>query len=333
MASAVVLGIDFGGTKVAIAVGDLDGNRLGAVTIPAAESGAAAVLAATIDAGRGLLARVAPGSELAGLGVSTFGIPGPSGVALAPAIDGWADLPLDRELGAAFDRVPIRLVTDVKAAAQVEADRGALAGHDPAVYLNLGTGLAVAIVAGGSVIAGHHGASGEIGYNLRGLGDVGLRLDDRTPLEATVSGGALLAAAARVAAKRPGFTAPSGGPGAGSSRAPGITGAAFFDAVAEDRAFAAVLDDFLTELSFHLVNLAIAVDPQRIAVGGGLVRSWELIGPRLRAALDAAVPYPPELVIAAFPYDAPLIGALVHGVAAARGRPTGVGTVQKGRPG
>ena len=314
MPPAVVLGIDFGGTKIAIAVGDLDGNRLGAVTIPAAaESGAAASLAAAIDAGRRLLARIAPGSELAALGVSTFGIPGPSGVALAPAIDGWADVPLDRELGAAFDRVPVRLVTDVKAAAQVEADRGALAGHDPAIYLNLGTGLAVAIVAGGSVVAGRHGASGEIGYNLRGLGDVGLRLDDRAPLEAIVSGGALLAAAGRVV--------------------PGITGAAFFDAVTRDRALAGVLDQFLTELSFHLVNLAIAVDPQRIAVGGGLVRSWELIGPRLRAALDAAVPYPPELVIAAFPYDAPLIGALAHGVAAAHGRPTGVGTMQKGTPG
>src|SRR4051794_34461376 len=226
MPPAVVLGIDFGGTKIAIAVGDLDGNRLGGVTVPAAaESGAQASLAAAIDAGHRLLARVAPGSELAGLGVSTFGIPGPSGVALAPAIDGWADLPLGRELGAAFDRVPVRLVTDVKAAAQVEADRGALAGRDPAVYLNLGTGLAVAIVAGGSVIAGHRGASGEIGYNLRGLGDVGLRLDDRTPLEATVSGGALLAAAARVV--------------------PGITGAAFFDAVTQDRALAGVLDDFL----------------------------------------------------------------------------------------
>jgi len=126
------------------------------------------------------------------------------------------------------------LVTEV-------ADRGALAGCDPALYLNLGTGLAVAIVAGGTVLAGRHGASGEIGYNLRDLGDVGRGLDDRTPLEATVSGGALLAAAGRVS--------------------PGITGAAFFGAVAEDPALAGVLDEFLTELSFHLVNLAVAVDP------------------------------------------------------------------------
>jgi glucokinase len=309
MPSAVVLGIDFGGTKVALAVGDLDGNRLGAVTIPAAaEAGAKAALTSTIAAAHDLLGRIAPGQRPAGVGVSTFGIPGPDGVALAPAIDGWAGLKLHDELGSAFGNPPIRLITDVKAAAKVEAARGALAGCDPAIYLNLGTGLAAAIVAGGTVITGRHGASGEIGYNLRGPGDVGLRLEERTPLEATVSGGALLAAASRAA--------------------PHITGGGeLFGGTARDPALAGVLDAFLTELSFHLVNLAIAVDPQRIAVGGGMVRSWDQLAPRLRAALDAAVPYPPELVIAAFPFDAPLIGALAQGVAAALGRPTGVATV------
>jgi len=312
MPARVVLGIDFGGTKIALAVGDLDGNRLGTVTIPAAaESGAKASLASAIEAAHQLLGRVTPGRELAGVGISTFGIPGPTGVALAPAIDGWADLALQHEFSVAFDGVPIRLATDVKAAAQVEAAQGALAGCDPAIYLNLGTGLAAAIVAGGTVIAGRNGAAGEIGYNLRGLTDVGKGLDDRTPLEEAVSGGALLAAAA--------------------AAAPEFSGAAaFFGKTADDPALAGVLADFLTELAFHLVNLAIAVDPQRIAVGGGMVRAWDLIGPPLRAALDAAVPYPPELVIAAFPYDAPLIGALSQGVAAARGRLLGVATVQKG---
>ena len=314
MPSTVVLGIDFGGTKIAVAVGDLDGNRLGAVTIPAAAaSGAAASLASAIKAAHELLDRIAPGRELAGVGVSTFGIPGPDGIALAPAIDGWADLALHRDLGAAFGGVPVRVATDVKAAAGVEATQGALAGCDPAIYLNLGTGLAAAIVAGGTVIAGRNGASGEIGYNLRGHVDVGRSLDDRRPLEHMVSGAALLAAAERVA--------------------PEISGAAaFFGKTADDPALADVLDAFLTELAFHLVNLAIAVDPQRIAVGGGMVRSWDLIGPRLSAALNAAVPYPPELVPAAFPYDAPLIGALALGAAAARGRLASAVTVEKGIP-
>src|SRR3954471_9544694 len=174
MSSSVVLGLDFGGTKIAAAVTDADGTMLGTTVIPAgAEQGARASLAGAVDAGRTLLDRAAAGRRLAAVGVSTFGIPRADGVALAPAIDGWADLAIGRELSRAFDGVPVRVATDVKAAARVEAERGSLAGCDPAIYLNLGTGLAVAIVVDGRVVAGRNGASGEIGYNLRGVGDVG----------------------------------------------------------------------------------------------------------------------------------------------------------------
>ena len=306
MSSSVVLGLDFGGTKIAAAVGDADGTLLGTTVIAAAaELGAQANLTGAVNAGRTLLDRVAGGRRIAAVGVSTFGIPRADGVALAPAIDGWADLAIGRELSRAFDGVPVRVATDVKAAARVEAERGSLAGCDPAIYLNLGTGLAVAIVAGGRVLAGRNGASGEIGYNLRGLGDVGSGLADRIPLEEVVSGGALDSAARQAA--------------------PEVDGAAaVFAGAADHPALGRLLDDFLAELAFHLVNLTIAVDPQRIAVGGGMVRSWDVIGPRLRAALDAAVPFPPELVPAAFPYDAPLIGALALGVEAAHERLAGV---------
>ena len=300
MSSSIVLGLDFGGTKIAVAVSDLDGTMLGtSVIAAAADLGAQASLAGAVHAGRALLDRVAGDRPLAAVGVSTFGIPMADGVALSPAIEGWADLAIGRELAAAFGGVPVRVATDVKAAAQVEADRGSLAGCDPALYLNLGTGLAVAIVAGGKVIAGRHGASGEIGYNLRRLGDVGRGLADRIPLEEAVSGGALVSAARRTAPEMAGA-------------------AAVVDGAAGHPELGRLLDDVFAELAFHLVNLTIAVDPQRIAVGGGMVRSWDVVGPRLRAALDAAVPFPPELVPAAFPYDAPLIGALALGVEAAQ---------------
>jgi glucokinase len=313
MTHPVVLALDFGGTKIAAAVAGLDGARIGSATVPAAAGlGARPNLDRAVGAGRELLESVAPGRPLAAVGVSTFGIPGEDGVALSPAIGGWATLALGRELTGAFGGVPVRVATDVKAAARVEAATGALAGCDPAVYLNLGTGLAVAIVAGGRVLAGRHGAAGEIGYNLRGRADVGLGEDERVLLEEVVSGGALVAAAHRAA---PHLDDP----------------AAVFAAAADHPAVGRVLDDFLDELAFHLVNLAIAVDPERIAVGGGMVRSWELIGPRLRAALDAAVPFPPDLVPAAFPYDAPLIGALMLGAEAARERRGGVTATLSGR--
>jgi glucokinase len=63
-----------------------------------------------------------------------------------------------------------------------------------------------------------------------------------------------------------------------------------------------------------MVNLAVCLNPERIAVGGGMVRSWERLRPGLEHALSSGVPFPPELVVAKFPSDAPLIGAVALAV-------------------
>jgi len=298
--SPVVLGLDFGGTKIAGAVCDMTGFRLGSMTIDTrAADGAQTSLERGLLAARSLLDTSAGGRPLAAVGACTIGIPSENGISLAPTIPGWGALVLDRELRRVFEGAEIRLATDVKAAAQAEAEWGALAGCDPGIYLNLGTGLAVAIVADGAVVAGSHGAAGEIGYNLRHLTDVGQLLDDRLPLEGAVSGMALTRAARNVF------------PTAESA-------AAVFERAADNPWVARLVTDFIAELSYHLVNLAIAVDPARIVVGGGMVRSWDQLYGGLREALDAAVPFPPDLVRADFPFDAPLMGALALGLAAAR---------------
>lgn len=298
----VLLGIDFGGTKIAVAVADPSGRRIAATVVDSlGELGARAAFDRGVTAARDLLTR--SGRPLAAVGVSTFGIPFEDRVELAPSIPGWDDLAFGRELRAAFPGTPVAMATDAKAAASAEAAWGALAGCDPGIYLNLGTGLSVAIVTGGRVLLGGHGAAGEIGYNLRTVADAGVSLERRVPLEWMVS--------ARAVAQR------------GSAARPGreLTAAEVFAASADDPALAAVLDDFVAELAYHLVNLAIAVDPVRIVAGGGMTGSWERLRPGLAKALAEGVPFPPELVLAAFPADAPLIGAVALAVEAATDRP------------
>jgi len=290
VSTPVVLGLDFGGTKVAAAVVSLGGRRLGEATVATEPAlGARWNLDHGLEAARRLARNVAPGRPLAAIGASTFGIPEPHGVALAPAIAGWGELALGRELSSAFDCETVRLATDVKAAATAEARSGALVGHDPAIYLNLGTGLAAAIVCGGRVVSGANGAAGEIGYNLLRRTEVGR--SGHPVLEDLVSGIGLSAVANRRAGAR-------------------VTAADVFLGAATDASLAALLDEFVEELGFHLVNLAVAVNPSRIAVGGGIVRSWERLEGPLRLALDAGVPFPPELVVGAFPFDAALVGAI-----------------------
>jgi predicted NBD/HSP70 family sugar kinase len=293
----VVLGIDFGASKIALAACGIDGARLASATIATgAGLGARAVFDRGIEAAHSLLASVGPGDPVA-VGVATVGIPFDDHVELAPTIPGWGQFALGRELRAAFHGSDVKIATDVKAATEAEVRWGCLAGRDPAVYLNLGTGLAAAVVVDGRVLAGRHGAAGEIGYNLRGVHDVGRGPSGRTPLEQVVSGHALARRAQGMHGRR-------------SRAAPLADAAAVFEASAADAAVTGLIADFTAELAFHLVNLAILIDPQRIAVGGGMVRSWDQLRPGLEQALAAGVPFPPELVVADFPFDAPLMGAV-----------------------
>ena len=179
----------------------------GAEESPDGQDLAQVVFHRAIRAARGLLTTAAPDSELVAVGASTFGIPHEDKVELAPAIDGWENLALGRELRAAFPDAIIRMATDAKAAAAAEVRWGALHDCDPGMYLNLGTGLSAAIVAGGEVIVGGNGAAGEFGYNLRNVADVGLELSQRTMLEEMVSGLALARRAGGQPGRPPGVTA------------------------------------------------------------------------------------------------------------------------------
>jgi glucokinase len=290
--------MDFGGTKIALAVCDLDGRCLAQQVLATCPGdGGGAVLGRGIAAGQALVTGIEDRYEIAAVGVSTIGIPRENGVELAPAIPGWEHVALAPSLRAAFG-VPVRVATDVKAAATAEVRWGALAGSDPAIYLNLGTGLAAAIVVGGRVLDGAHGASGEIGYNLVNASHVGLDIGSRPMLEDTVSGMGLAARGSRFLGHL-------------------VTAEQVFDAAQFDPELDTMVSTLIGELSTHLVNLVIAVDPARVAIGGGMVGSWERLQGPLDQALKSGVPFPPELVLAAYPFDAPLVGALALGAEAA----------------
>lgn len=305
MDSPIVLGIDFGGSKIAAAVVDGEGRELGSDRLAVRAEDSATE---TFERGVALARALLGGRPVDAVGACTFGIPHDDRVDLAPNVPGWGQIAFGAELARAFPGAAIRTATDVKAAAQAEVQDGALAGCDPGLYLNLGTGLAVAIVVDGAVVAGRHRAAGEIGYQLRIPGEAA----SAPRLEERVSGAALEAAATRLL----------GGPDV----------AALLGQADTLPAAAGVRDAFLDELCFHVVNLTIAVDPERVVVGGGLVRSWEHIGPRLADELAACVPFPPELAVAAHPFDAPLLGALALGHAALPVLPSARDVISEGAP-
>jgi glucokinase len=141
-------------------------------------------------------------------------------------------------------------------------------------------------------VNGANSAAGEIGYNLRQLSDLDLPVgEERARLEYVVSGMGLAAVARRVTGRN-------------------LTAAQVFEQEAGNDELSGAIDAFVRELTFHIVNLSVALNPSRIAVGGGIMRSWSRIEPHLRKAIEAFVPFPPELVPGAYPYDAALVGAI-----------------------
>ncbi|MDI2129671.1 ROK family protein [Yinghuangia seranimata] len=292
-----VCGIDFGGTKTAVAVARADGEILAATRLPtSAEAGAEQAVHRALAAARELIAETESrtGGRLVGAAAVSPGIVLPDRVLLAPNVPGWGELALPALLhdGLGLDPARIGVGTDAKAAAEAEARWGALRDADPGILLSLGTGIAAALVIGGRVLGGAHGAAGEIGYNLRSRGDVGYTAG-RAPLEEHASGIALVRRATQLLGRAP------------------ESGDAFGD---PDPRTAELVDEVLDEIAVHVANLALAVDPQRIAVTGGLMRSADRVLPALRRRLDEAVPFPPELVAAAYPQDAALRGALALAV-------------------
>jgi glucokinase len=284
----LLVGFDFGGTKLAVTLADEHGTIVAGEVLPTeADLGAEqAVGRATASAHRLLDEH---GVVAAAVGVATMGVTHDDHVELAPNVPGWDRLALPAAMAAAFGPAPVAIANDVKAAALAELTWGALRGVGTGVYLNLGTGIAAALVTDGQVVEGAHGASGEIGYWVRSRADDAGAGGGRAPLEEYAGGaGARLRARTELGVEG------------------GVAEVARLD-TAQARAF---LEDLHDEIALHATNLAIAVDPERLVVGGGYARGSTAVLEAIRARLAVFAPYPPEVRLAAFGADAGSAGAV-----------------------
>ncbi|WP_320066785.1 ROK family protein [Micromonospora sp. RTGN7] len=280
----VLLGIDFGGTKMAVGVADGEGRLLACERVPTyAERGAPQALDRALDLAARLVGEA--GGPVVAAGIASPGVVRPDGIDLAPNVPGWDRL---RLADAVRDRLGVAVVAvdnDLNAAALAELRLGALRDVDPGLVVGLGTGVAAAITVRGMVLTGRHGAAGEIGYAVAGGGPW-----PGTMLELDFSGRALDLLADDL-----------GVPGA----AAGLAAAAVRPGPARDALTARV-----DELARHLVTCCLLLDPQRVVLVGGVAGS-ELIRGLLVERLAAVLPYRPEVVLSGFADDAALLGAVV----------------------
>jgi len=183
------LGIDLGGTKIALGV--LDGEELvyeSRVATP--REGSEAVLQVMIAAAREALAE-SP-APVRAIGVGT---PGPidyeSGVVIfAPNISNFANVAIVDALREALE-LPVYIENDANAAALAEHHLGAARGARHSFFVTVSTGIGGGLIVNDRVWRGSYGQAGEIGHVTVLAGGPLCGCGNRGCLEAVASGRAL----------------------------------------------------------------------------------------------------------------------------------------------
>ena len=166
--SATVIGVDIGGTKVAVGLVDQNGKILSQLRRPMLANGlpeaALEVVMAAIDS---LSAQLEGGSSAAAKGIGLCA-PGPldpaTGIVMNPPnLPCWRNFPLVSRVTEKY-RLPVKLDNDANAAALAETLWGAARGYGYVFYATIGTGIGTGIVLDGRIYHGRTGAAGEGGH-------------------------------------------------------------------------------------------------------------------------------------------------------------------------
>ncbi|MDR7555206.1 MAG: ROK family protein [Armatimonadota bacterium] len=285
----IVVGIDLGGTKVAIGLvsrsGDVDRFRSRPTL---AADGAGAVVGRLAALVREVVATLPGGmGAVAGVGLATPGIvDGHTGTVryATPALPGWTGLALGPRLAEILG-LPVFVHNDGHAAAVGEWTVGAAAGAADAVVVVLGTGIGGGIIAGGRLLRGHLGSAGRIGHLSVEAGGRRCWCGARGCIEQYASGSAV-ARDAQAAIDGGGATALR------AVRRPLTAADVVRAARRKDRLALGLLSEAGRHLGVALVSVVNMLNPQVIVVGGGLAEAGQLLLGSAEEVLRERLPAP-----------------------------------------
>jgi glucokinase len=162
-AESPVLAVDIGGTKIEVAVVDVDGVIGSRARIPTPATDDADELFGELDAVIGRV-RSASTSEPVVCGIGCGGPMEPGGATVSPLnITAWRDFPLRARVTASVG-LPVSIDNDAKALALGEGWLGAARGSGNYLAMVVSTGVGGGIVIDHRLLDGTHGNAGHIGH-------------------------------------------------------------------------------------------------------------------------------------------------------------------------
>lgn len=308
------IGVDIGGTNIKIGLVDeqLQIVRRSSIPFPHVDGeGVAQQIAAEV---RRLLAEQdAAEHELAWVGVIVPGSIDPTGSIVLNAYNlGFHNVPFKAQLQAQFDKVPVYLANDADGAGLAELGRGAFVGAQTAVLLTLGTGVGGGLILGGKMFSGGKRQGVELGHMPLVAGGEHCTCGLDGCIEAYCSATALARDGVRAMEANPesALAKQSGGNA-------GVIDAKFVIdcAKAGDETAKAVFDTYVDHLGSACIAMIHLLDPEVIAIGGGVCGAGEFLFAPLRenVAKKCFFSDHAKIVPAVMGNDAGIIGAAMLG--------------------
>jgi len=161
-----LLGIDLGGTKLALAIISNEGAILNKESVAVGKrTGTDAGQLITEQVTKFIQKAKSEGTPIEAIGISVPGIAHPgTGTTWVPNIAGWEDYPLLDEVKSVSGSIPVTIDSDRACYILGEVWKGNARGCHDAIFLSVGTGIGAGILINGEILRGSHDIAGCIGW-------------------------------------------------------------------------------------------------------------------------------------------------------------------------
>jgi len=293
--TGLVVGIDVGGTKIALLATDVaSGDDLAQERFPTpTDAGPMAFIEMLVESIQSLVN--ATGRSPDSLRAVGIAMPGQvefdhGRVISAGNLAGWEDIPL-RDLVSRALAVPVFVEQDANAAALGERWRGGAKKMHNFVFLALGTGVGAGVVVNGRLHRGFHNGAGELGNLIMARSYLGKERDGHGNLERLVGGRGIRHTAQRLTGEEL---------GTGEALAQGET----------DERLASVAARVADHVAMAIIAVSVVLDPEALFIGGGTAAAGDWFIGEIRERVKRELPNPPAIMQSVLGENAQLHGAV-----------------------
>jgi glucokinase len=275
--SRLAIGIDLGGTNIKGVVMDESGTCRHITRVPTeADKGGVQVLDNILSLIGILLEKEGASGSICGVGLGTPGFVDDNGVMIGGCanLPGWCGTDIYGSIKKRFG-LKARAANDVTSAAYGEYRFGAGIGVHNMVCLAMGTGIGGGIVINNQLYAGTHGMAGELGHIVVETNGLQCNCGLKGCVEQYASANGVAAMARRMAVEA-GISSPFGDKVIANPDA--ITSKDVYEYVAHNDMLAKSVHETACDMLARACGIICnAFAPDRIVLGGGLLKAGEII--------------------------------------------------------